>query len=172
MQTCGDLLYGDFREAKPGSLDDLAARLNEHSGQGSQQGPQQGVSKSLQTPPKAHSRHGAPPLGWNMPDGTGSSNPNDPAKRAAVGDPSVSNTQQRQFLQLCIETGKFTLELSEVDVDQPDSDGVLFEKIRKQYEQIRYSILPMRLRFRKPDKAIFIKACIIDSEHPLFQTFL
>lgn len=66
--------------------------------------------------------------------------------------------KQRKALQLCIETGKFTLELSELDLDRPHSDGLLFERIRKRYERVRHSILPMRLRFSQPDKVIFVKA--------------
>lgn len=90
-----------------------------------------------------------------MPGGGGNSDLND---RATAGGASASNAQQRQALQLCIETGKFTLELSELDLEWPHSDGMLFERIRERYEGVRHSILPMRLRFSKPDKAIFLKA--------------
>lgn len=141
-------------EATPGSLDNLAARLNEHSGLGSQQK----ASTSLQSPTKAHLRDDTPRMGWNIPGRGGNSGPDDPTIRVMAGGPSASNAQQRQTLQLCIETGKFTLELGELDLGWPYSDGLLFERIREKYEGVRQSILPMRLRPSKPDKVIFVKA--------------
>lgn len=93
-----------------------------------------------------------------MPQDCGSNDLQDPESQVVAEGFPTSNTRQRQALQLCIETGKFTLELSELDLDQPPSDGQLFEKIREKYQYARYSILPMRFRFSKPGKAIFIKA--------------
>jgi hypothetical protein len=60
-------------------------------------------------------------------------------------------------LQLCIENGKYSLELGEIDMGKPQSDGILFQRIRKRYEEVRHSFLPMRLRFSKPDKVVFVK---------------
>lgn len=97
-----------------------------------------------------------------MPGG-GNNDSNDQA--TAEGAPD-SNAQQRQALQLCIETGRFTIELSELDLELPHSDGFLFERIREKYERAHHSILPMRLRFSKPDKAIFLKARLASLSYP------
>lgn len=153
-QTCGDLLYGDFQENTPGSIDKLAARLKEHSGPGSQHE----SSTSRQSSTKAPSKPPNTLMGWNMPHDSGRNDLHDPENPVVAECPSTSSTRQRQALQLCIETGKFTLELSELDLDHPPSDGQLFERIREKYEHARHSMLPMRFRFSKPGKAIFIKA--------------
>jgi len=62
-----------------------------------------------------------------------------------------------ETLQLCIETGKYTLELGELKFDRRESDGVLFQEIRRKYDSVRHALLPMRLRFQRPGKAIFVK---------------
>ena len=51
------------------------------------------------------------------------------------------------------------MELGEVELKAPQSDGVLFQRIRERYEHVCHSTLPMgwRWRFRKPDTAIFVK---------------
>jgi hypothetical protein len=161
VQTCGELLYGDFKESKPGSLDKLAAQLREHSGRGQQQG----SSTSLQTPSKAHARYNNSRIGWNMPGGNGDGNPNgepnDSESQGAAKGPSAPVSGKRQALQLCIQTGKFKLELGELDLelDQPSNDGLIFETMRKKYQNTRRSIFPMWLRFSQPDKIIFVKVC-------------
>jgi hypothetical protein len=113
MQTCRELLYSDFREVAPGSLDKLAAALNEHSGQELQQG----AAASLQTQTKAHLRRSTPHVGWNMPAWSENQDSNDLINQTTARVPSASNPERRQALQLCIETGKFTLELGELDFD-------------------------------------------------------
>lgn len=128
--------------------------LSEHFGRGLQRE----VSTSRRTSTKPHSRPTTSPVGWNLPRSSGSSDPNDPENSATTRGSSASGPPQQQALQLCIETGQFELELNELDLGQPISDGLLFKKIRKKYENARHSLLPMRLRFRKPEKAIFIKA--------------
>ncbi|KAB8202234.1 hypothetical protein BDV34DRAFT_157380 [Aspergillus parasiticus] len=148
--TCGDILYGDFRETAPGSIDRLAARLSDE-----QRFPHE-ASTSRQSSTKTHPTS---LMGWNMPPDGENSDMQHPRKRVVAGGSSAANSRQRQALQLCTETGKFTLVLSEIDLDQSHSDGLLFKQIREKYERTRHSMLPMRLRFSKPGKATFIKEC-------------
>lgn len=98
-------------------------------------------------------------MGWNLPTGTGNSGSNAPLNHAPVTTVSSPNVQQQQYLQLCVETSKYTSELGEVSADHSFSDGVLFEKIRAQYETTRHSFFPLSLRLSRPDKAIFVKVC-------------
>lgn len=151
--TCGEPLYGDFKEATPGSLAQLAARLKQHTSRGSQQG----TTVPIQTPKKAHAKQ-AQPVGWNMPSGSSSSIPSDPNNLVGnVADPRSVTPSRKTALQLCIETSQYSLELGELDSSIPISDGALFARMRAQYERTRHSVLPMWARFKKPDKAVFVK---------------
>lgn len=58
-----------------------------------------------------------------------------------------------------MQTGRYSLELSELGLDKPESDGSLFERIRQDYERVRHSVFPMRFRLTKPDAVIFLKVC-------------
>ncbi|SCV40311.1 uncharacterized protein FFB14_07450 [Fusarium fujikuroi] len=152
--TCGELLYGDFQETTPGSLDKLAAGLREYSGQESRQG---GLSQP-RTPAKAYMRQVYGARG-NSPGGNGGNDP-DPSNQVpgASSSNQIAHTiRTRQALQLCVETGKYTLELNEIDLDGPCTDGKLFERIRQRYERSPRYMLPFRMRFWKPEKAIFVK---------------
>lgn len=61
-------------------------------------------------------------------------------------------------LQLCIGTGKYKIELKSLTRHSPVvSDGELFAMIRARYETARHSILPIWARFKKPNRAIFVK---------------
>jgi hypothetical protein len=153
------LLYGDFKEGSPGSLDKLAAKLQEHPGTGSGQSSSHLSSRSppnMATPPKLHLRRSNHPVNWSLP-GNGGREDGDSENQASSGRAPEPLTPVRETLQLCIETGKYSLELGELRLDRLENDGILFQKIRKRYEQIRHSALPMRLRFSKPDRVIFIK---------------
>jgi hypothetical protein len=67
---------------------------------------------------------------------------------------------RRTALQLCIETGKYKLEMSELThPNRTVTDGELFAMIRERYERTRHSILPKWARFKKPNKAIFVQVC-------------
>lgn len=151
FQACGDLLYGDFR---PEVIHKVAGWLKEQSGRVSQHE----SSESRQFSTKTTLRPPNSLMGWNMPHDSGLNDLHELETPAVAAGPSTSNTRQRQALQLCIETGKYTLELSEIDLDQPSSDGQLFEKIRETYEHARQSMFPIGFRLSKPGKAIFIKA--------------
>jgi hypothetical protein len=102
-----------------------------------------------------------------MPGGSGSSNPsgsnNLVGNSAGAAGLTIVKPPLPTTLQLCIETGKYSLELGELDSSIPISDGVLFARMRKQYERTCHSILPMWARFKKPDKAIFVK---VNLTHP------
>jgi hypothetical protein len=95
-------------------------------------------------------------MNWSLP-GNGGRGDGDSENQASSGSAPEPLTPVRETLQLCIETGKYSLELGELRLDRLENDGILFQKIRKRYEQIRHSALPMRLRFSKPDRVIFIK---------------
>jgi hypothetical protein len=96
-----------------------------------------------------------------MPGGSssGSNGQNDLASN--VAGPSGLKTVKPSpptALQLCIETGKYKLEMSELARPSPAvSDGELFATIREKYESTRHSILPTWARFKKPNRAIFVK---------------
>jgi hypothetical protein len=102
-------------------------------------------------------------MGYNQPGGSSSSGSDQNNVANNVVRLSVLKTAKPSpttALQLCIETGKYKLELSELARPSPAvSDGELFAMIRKQYESTRRSILPRWARFKKPDKAIFVKVC-------------
>jgi hypothetical protein len=110
---------------------------------------------------KGHSRRSNHPVNWNFPSNSDQGGSSDPANRAFSGKALGILIPVREALQLCIETGKYSLELGEIELDKPQSDGILFQRIRQRYEQIRHSVLPMRLRFSKPDKATFIKVGLV-----------
>jgi hypothetical protein len=100
-----------------------------------------------------------------MPGGSGSSSrpsaPSNPvANVATAAGPTIVKPPPPIALQLCIETGKYSLELSALNSSAATSDGAVFARIREQYERTRRSILPMWARFKKPDKAIFVKVRI------------
>ncbi|CAN9278346.1 unnamed protein product [Alternaria alternata] len=153
--TCGEPLYGDFEEKTSGSLDQLAAKLKQQSSQSSQHG----ASAPIPQPKKAYTRQ-AQAVGYNMP-GSGSSSSNDPNNLVSNAVSSHLNTVKpppSTALQLCIETGKYKLEMSELARPSPAvSDGELFAMIREKYESTRHSILPTWARFKKPNRAIFVK---------------
>jgi hypothetical protein len=86
---------------------------------------------------------------------SGSNNP--VANVAAAAAPIIIKPPPPTALQLYIETGKYSLELSALNSSAATSDGAVFARIREQYERTRRSILPMWARFKKPDKAIFVK---------------
>ena len=66
----------------------------------------------------------------------------------------------REALQLCVETGKYSTELGDFPILKSQSDGALFEQLRESYNLIRQSHIPMRFRFRKPNQAIYVKVCM------------
>lgn len=93
-----------------------------------------------------------------MPSGSSSSIPSDPNNLVGnVADPRSVTPSRKTALQLCIETSQYSLELGELDSSIPISDGALFARMRAQYERTRHSVLPMWARFKKPDKAVFVK---------------
>ncbi|RYN19941.1 hypothetical protein AA0112_g10905 [Alternaria arborescens] len=154
--TCGEPLYSDFEEKTHSSLDQLAARLKQQSGQSSQHG----ATASIPQPKKAHTRQ-ANTVGYNMPGGSSSTSHSQNNIASNVTPPSglkTVKTSPPTALQLCIETGKYKLEMSELTRPSPAvSDGELFAMIREQYETTRRSIFPTWARFKKPNKAIFVK---------------
>lgn len=111
-------------------------------------------------PSKVHFRHSSHPLNWNFHGDGDQRGPSDPTSHTPRERARGPRTPVRENLQLCIETGKYSLELGEVGLDRSQSDGILFQRIRERYEHIRHSILPMRLRFSKPSKAVFVKASL------------
>ncbi|CVL07632.1 uncharacterized protein FMAN_14509 [Fusarium mangiferae] len=151
--TCGELLYGDFQETTSGSLDKLAASLKEYSEQGSRQG----EPSQLQTPTKPYTRQRFSGRG-NSP-GRNRDDPNQSNQESGTNSSNqlAHPIQIRQALQLCIETGKYTLALNEVDLHGPCTDGNLFGRIRERYELSSRHILPLRMWFWKPENAIFVK---------------
>ncbi|KAL9040600.1 MAG: hypothetical protein Q9214_004423 [Letrouitia sp. 1 TL-2023] len=161
--SCGELLYGDFKESSPGSSGELATKLREQSGRGASQSssPQSsGEPRNMTEPPKLHLRQSIRPTNWNSHGDGDQEDPSDPRNQTFRGTARDRRAPIRENLQLCIETGKYSLEIEEVGLDRPQSDGILFQSIRERYEHIRHSVLPMRLRFSKPNKAIFVKCCI------------
>lgn len=98
-------------------------------------------------------------MNWSLP-GNGGQGDLDSETQASSGTAPDPLTPVREALQLCIETGKYSLELGELELYKPESDGILFQKIRRRYGQIRHSALPMRLRFSKPDRVIFVKVSV------------
>jgi hypothetical protein len=45
-------------------------------------------------------------------------------------------------------------------LEQGDNDGELFSKLRKLYEATSGSKLPLGLRFRRPERVIFMKVSL------------
>ncbi|KAB2099085.1 hypothetical protein AG0111_0g12615 [Alternaria gaisen] len=155
--TCGESLYSDFEEKNLRSLDELAARLKQQSGQGSQHD----ASGSISQPKKVHTRQGTT-VGYKMPGASSSSSSNgqNNIARSVAGSSGLKTVKhpRRTALQLCIETGKYKLEMSELThPNRTVTDGELFAMIRERYERTRHSILPKWARFKKPNKAIFVQ---------------
>jgi len=96
-----------------------------------------------------------------MPGGSSSSSNSQNNLASNVAPPSGIKTVKPSpstALQLCIETGKYKLEMSELArPSSAVSDGELFAMIREQYETTRRSIFPTWARFKKPNKAVFVK---------------
>jgi hypothetical protein len=142
-------------------LDALEAHLREQSGRISTQ-----TGPSRPFPRDARSRNSH--VGWTMPRNGSmvqTGNPSTATTSGSSADSTATSTSQSavvqfpQALQLCIETGKYTIELSELGREAVCSDGIVFERMRRQYEGYRNSMFPAWARFRKPDKAIFVKVC-------------
>ncbi|KAF7672560.1 hypothetical protein GT037_009591 [Alternaria burnsii] len=154
--TCGEFLYSDSEEKTPGSLDQLAARLKQQSSQSSQHG----TPASIPPPKKAHTRQ-ASTVGYNMPGGSSSSS-NGQNNLANIVARSTGLKAVRSLpstaLQLCIGTGKYKIEMKPLTRPNPvGTDGEISAMIRARYETASRSILPIWARFKKPDKAIFVK---------------
>ena len=151
---CGHLLYGDFQKTNEQSLSNLDTTLNEHW--------TKGFSQELpglpQIPGKAYQNPVTQRVGWSMPGGDAGGS--QPQTIGTLKELSATDSYQRQSLQLCIETGKYGIEMANIDWTVPFSDGTLFEQIRRSYVETRPSILPFFFKFRKPKEAIFVRVSI------------
>jgi hypothetical protein len=103
-------------------------------------------------------------MGYSMPGGSDDSNPSIPMNPvghiARVADPSSANHPLPTSLQLCIETEKNLLEMARLEISSTSSDGEIFARMREQYETTRRSLLPRWARFKRPEKAIYVKVRI------------
>jgi hypothetical protein len=167
------MLYGDYKETTPGALDEFVAGLRQHAGQNAQpsspKGGQPPSAKGPSGPASAHKGGSHPPGGPSGGVGGGggaggAGSPNVPTPQNTSKPNPSTQPPQREALQLCIETGKYSVKMNELEVNQPhqngfilESDGMFFERIRIAYQTARHSMLPMRLRFRKPKEVIFVK---------------
>jgi hypothetical protein len=184
-QICGEPLYGDYLETRPGSLDGLAARLAEISKgpvaspeslkQSTQAGTTEGSVESPSAPQpsisrskKAHTRPSdqSRPVGWQSPSATSDNSPGANAPASSTGNPPPEQVANR-FLGLCLKSGKFSHTLREVKSSQSRSqdDGYLFQSIRNAYEDHASSFLQLQWRFNIPTSAIYVKVCNLP---PLF----
>jgi hypothetical protein len=111
----------------------------------------------MNMPQKLYLRRSNRPLNHNIPGNRDQGGPSDPTNQASSGTGKDSLASVREALQLCIETGRYSLELGELDLNETQTDGILFESMKQRYERVRHSVLPMRLRFSKPDRVIFVK---------------
>lgn len=58
-----------------------------------------------------------------------------------------SSQASRKFLEVCINTGQYTISLGEIDVTEVENDGELFAKIKQRYHEMRgFRIRRMLLR--------------------------
>lgn len=99
-------------------------------------------------------------MNWNLPGNGNQGDSSESVNQASSERASDPLTPVRESIQLCVETGKYSLELEELELNGPQSDGILFQRIRERYEHTRPSILPMRLRFSKPERAILVKVSL------------
>lgn len=78
-----------------------------------------------------------------QPDRRNSSDSDNPAVRPALRQrSSVPYSKRKKFLELCVNTGKYTISLGEIAVGDVGTDGELFSEIRKRYYELR----PMHFR--------------------------
>ena len=159
MQSCGELLYGDYREQTAGSLEKFKAKLNMRA--------DHPLSRETSSRIVLHTYSGPSRMqAWHLPEHRQSIDlPQTPGIRSA--DLSARTSVLRgHFLQICVENGSFTpLTLGELEAEQTDNDGRLFERLRRKYQSMRHSSLPMWFRFRKPCKAVFVKVVFIFDAH-------
>jgi hypothetical protein len=156
-QACGDWLYGDFREADDGSLERLEAMLRQHAGPAASQ---QAVNRSLGTyaASRQTTRRGNAGPGWTAPGSSNQRESNEPSDlHTGSKNQETSPPPVNEALQLCVETGRHSVELGTLDVEPAQSDGDLFRRLREQYKSVRSSALPIAFRFKKPDKVIYVK---------------
>ena len=146
-------MYGDFKEAKSGSLDHLSAVLN-------QRVPQVGESYlshsnshgDLASPPTAHTRGRAGILGLHGSSSQLPAGEYYPDNRTLLSKGPINPIATR-FLEICARQNTFDQILGEIDTSGVNSDGILFQSIQGKYKELKQntelqpSSSPSRFRF-------------------------
>ncbi|KAL8811659.1 MAG: hypothetical protein Q9200_001629 [Gallowayella weberi] len=165
--TCGDILYGDYLERSPGSLQNLVVELGGRV-----------ISRpSLERIPPVPSSSPAPPppqvyfqgqsSGSSLvergqgPNSNRTSNLNE-GPNVNAGAVDVDVIQQPvippKWLELCIRSSSDTYRLGEIDVSGRQTDQTVFHKIKQKYETSRSTVrLFRRLALRIPNGGVFVQ---------------
>ena len=149
-------MYADFDNSNPESVENLALEL------------QSQVRQHNHTPASTRSANDSTTSGTSRDTHlNGLSNRVTPSIRSEL--PSMTSTttdsdnscyprfdagQKPAFLELCINTGEFSVSLGELDVREITSDGALFQKIWAKYREIRG--FRMRMVYLKPCEIQFV----------------
>lgn len=117
---------------------------------------------SIQTPPQAHSPSRT--TSSSLQSNTGSSSTSLLGSISNLSSNSVSQPSHQAFLEVCINTGKYTKTLSEIDLSSVGCDGELFKRIKKEYSRLFRSWL------LKPSGVHFVKvSCSSESAHRILR---
>lgn len=136
-KSCGELVYLDLRELKPGGIQRFWERLNAFIVRSGHQSPD-GVPPT--PPPQVHMRSDVPAIqtdsGAAQP-GVQRYRPSQSSQGGATV-PAITTAQnvEPQFLLLCINTKNSTT-LAHVEVGSLTSDQYLFQEVSKAYQKTR-----------------------------------
>lgn len=133
-KSCGEYLYGDFKDSDPHCLDELLATLNEQEASAEVNSNNSQSSEILQPrpPQPAHSL----PLNANNP-----SSHHQPLKNqsssttVAINHNSASLTPV--YFEICINSGRWQRRLGEINVSEAHNDGLFFGAIKEKYTNMR-----------------------------------
>lgn len=128
-------MYGDFDDSSPEDTDALAGTLQQSNpdttprGQGESSTPISilPVGRILQNP--------SPTEIQGTPSSTQNLGARNQLHAAANNVSGVIN--MKKYLELCVNTGEFHKSLGEIEVTGVCSDGLLFQKIKKKYLDLR-----------------------------------
>jgi len=142
-QSCGDLLYGDYLERKPGSLQSLAAQLGGRiiSGPAIHQAPVNSPLPPPRLPPQAHSKGASGTLSSSGSVG-GPSNILKPLQdgqsptsaSGRTGSAMLQHNTSSKWLEICIRSSADISILAEIYIAGEHTDKTVFDAIKHHYQ--------------------------------------
>lgn len=162
--TCGDVLYGDYKQRSPASLQKLAIELNgrlisKPTTQPDQRYDNDSNSSSLESPDAQSNvqsqgqRAGSASNLHTSPAGQSTTNP------FITGNAMIqSESTSPKWLELCIRSGPDTYLHEEIDARGEPSDQMVFHLIREKYRSCRTAVRPFHIfGYKVPTGGVFVQ---------------